>query len=171
MPEPVAFGDLLHLRAGVGDGDEPAAGLLAAHELLDAGEKVLAEDVRLERRPRLARDDEQGVLQIDGALEGLHLGRIGRIEHMKLRKPVDLPERRSDDFRAEARSAHAEEQDMREPGAPDRIAYTDQALDVRELVVRDAEPPKPLRFILAAPQGRIATPEPSDSRLRAPFRQ
>ena len=50
LPKTVALGDLLHLRARIGDGDEPAARFLRADELLDAVEEVLLEDVRLERR-------------------------------------------------------------------------------------------------------------------------
>ena len=53
---------------------------------VDAVEEILLENVGLERRARLARDDEERVFQIDFVLERLHLRRIGRIEHVKLRE-------------------------------------------------------------------------------------
>src|ERR1019366_6937657 len=41
VAEAVALGDLLHLRAGIGDRDKVAARLVGAHGLLDALEEVL----------------------------------------------------------------------------------------------------------------------------------
>ena len=58
-PELVLFGHLLHLRARIGDGDEAAP--VAAGAL----EEILLEDVRFERRSRLAGDDKQRARQVD----------------------------------------------------------------------------------------------------------
>ena len=49
VAEVVALGYLLHLRAGIGDGDEAAAGFFGAHSLLHALEEILLENIRLER--------------------------------------------------------------------------------------------------------------------------
>ena len=96
--------------------------------------------------------DEEGVLQIDLVLERLHLGRVGRIEHVKLREARDLPEGHLHPFRPEARSPHRQQEDVGEAGAPGHIGNVGQPLDMGQLVVRDAEPAEPLRFILAGPQ-------------------
>ena len=72
----VAFGNLLHFRARICDG-EATAGFLRADQSCDTVEEILLENVRLERRARLARDDEERVPQIDFVLESLHLSRIG----------------------------------------------------------------------------------------------
>ena len=76
-PKAVAFGNLLHFRARICDGEEATAGFLRADESCDTVEEILLENVRLERRARLARDDEERVPQIDFVLESLHLSRIG----------------------------------------------------------------------------------------------
>jgi hypothetical protein len=95
----VALGELLQLRARVGDGDEAPAGFLDADELRQAVEEVLLEDVRLERGARLAGHDEERVLEIDLVLERLHLRGVGGIEHVQLREVFDLSEGRLQDFR------------------------------------------------------------------------
>src|SRR5205085_10138933 len=51
--------DGLELRARVGDRDETAARGLLADARDDAVPEVRVEDVRLERRARLARDDDE----------------------------------------------------------------------------------------------------------------
>ena len=48
--------------------------------------------------------------------EGLHLGRIRGVQHEQLRIAVLLPERHSEDFRAQAGSAHSEQQSLLESG-------------------------------------------------------
>ena len=130
-----------------------------ADELLDALEEILLEDVRLERRARFARDDEERVAQIDFALERSDLRRIGRIEHVQLREAGDLAERRPHHFGTEARSAHAQQQHMGEAGAPAPLRrYAVNRSDVRQLAVGDAEPAEPLRLVLAGPQRRRRGP-------------
>ena len=147
------------------------AGFLRADEPLDTVEEILFENVGLERRARLARDDEERVFQIDFVLEGLHLSRIGRIEHVKFREPADRAEGRLDYFRTEARSPHSQQQDMGKAGTPGGFSNSGQALDVGQLVVGNAEPSEPLRFVPAAPERRIPAPELSDLALGAPLRQ
>ena len=89
-----------------------------ADDPLDAVEEILLEDVRLERRSRFARDDEERVLQIDLVLERLHLRRVGRIEHVQFREPGDRPEGLLHHFGTEARSPHSQQHHVGEAGAP-----------------------------------------------------
>ena len=69
VAEAVALGDLLHLGAGIGDGDEMAAGLVA-HGLLHALEEILFVDIRFECAAGLAGDDEERFGEIDFLLDG-----------------------------------------------------------------------------------------------------
>ena len=91
MAEVIGLGDLLHFRAGIGDGDEAAAGFVRADGLLHPFEEVLLENIGLERGAGLAGDDEQRPGQVDFVLGGLDLRRIGGIEHVQLGKPAILP--------------------------------------------------------------------------------
>ena len=59
VAEVIGLGDLLHFRAGIGDGDKAAAGFVRADGLLRPFEKVLLENIGLERGAGLAGDDEQ----------------------------------------------------------------------------------------------------------------
>jgi hypothetical protein len=71
------------------------------------------------------------VFQIDFVLAGLHLSRIGGIEHVKLREPADRPEGRLDYFRTEARSPHSQQEGKGEAGLSGGLSNPGQALDVR----------------------------------------
>src|SRR5262249_18891713 len=170
-PKAVAFGNLLQLRARIRNCEEVTAGFLGANEPLDTVEEILFENIGLERRARLARYDEERVFQIDFVLEGPHLSWIGRIEHVKFREPADRAEGRLDYFRAEARSPHSHKQDRGEAGPPGGFSNTGQAINVTQLVIGNAEPSEPLRFIFAAPERRIPAPELSDIALSAPLGQ
>ena len=79
-PKMVRLRDVLHLRVRIGDGDETVAGLFVPDRLNDALVEVLLEDVGLQRRARLAGDDEQRPLDVDGVLRGLDLRRVGRVQ-------------------------------------------------------------------------------------------
>ena len=168
VPEPVDLGHLLQLRPGVGDGDEAAARLLASEALGGALEEVLLEDRGLERGARFARHDEQRRRRIDPALEGADLRRIGGVEHVQLgelRLPAEGPLQH---LGAEARAAHAEEQNVREALGPRGFANAREPVQVRELAVGDPEPAEPLRLIAAGPQRRVARPEPPHLPVRLP---
>ena len=79
-------------------------------EILDEGK--LAGFARYVRRPgRLILVHTE----IDPAFEGLDLGRIGRIEDVKLGEAVDRSKCRLYHFGTEARPAHPEQQDVRKP--------------------------------------------------------
>ena len=104
---------LLQAGARIGDGDEvPGGG--AAEGSRRLGEKIIHQHVRLERRARLAGDDEQGARDIDATLETPHLLRVGGIEHMKRGIARRGSEALGQHLGAEARSAHAQEQHVGE---------------------------------------------------------
>src|SRR5260370_24044495 len=107
--EAVAPGDLFHLGAGIGDGDEARSDLRRADRLLGAREEILFEDVRLERGAGFARHDEERARRIDAALEGADLRGIGGIEHEQLGKARLTAEGFGEDLGSEARSANAQQ--------------------------------------------------------------
>ncbi len=86
VAETIGFGHLLHMRAGIGDGDEVLPGFGGADGLLHAFEEILLENIRLERAARLAGDDENCFREIELGFDGFDLRRIGGIENVKLRK-------------------------------------------------------------------------------------
>ena len=104
---------------------------------------------------------------------GLHLRRVGRVEHVQLRETRrSLPKVVLQHFGAQARSPHAQQAATWEkPAAPGRFRDPGQTLNVGQLAVGDAEPAEPLRFVLAGPERRVARPEPPDLALRVPFGQ
>ena len=75
--EVIALGHLLHLGAGIGDGDEVLAGFILADSLLHAIEEILLEDIWFQRAAGLAGDDAQRFCQINLVFNGLDLRRIG----------------------------------------------------------------------------------------------
>ena len=86
MAEVVAFGDLLHLRPGVGDGDKAAAGFVGTDGLLHALEEILLVDVGLERAAGFAGHDEKRLREIDLLFDVADLRRVGRIEDVEARE-------------------------------------------------------------------------------------
>ncbi len=72
---PVLCG-LLQLRSWVGNGHKiPSGGV--ADGVRYARKKIIHQNVRLERRPGLAGNDESRTCDIDAALEAPHLIRVG----------------------------------------------------------------------------------------------
>ena len=90
---------------------EPASSAPTA--LFATLEEILLEDIRFERAARLARHDEKSSGGIDLAFDCSNLCRVGRVEYQKRRAAL-TPERLCQHLRTEARSAHAEEYDVRE---------------------------------------------------------
>ena len=83
LAEAVGFSDLLHLRAGIGDGDEMRPGFRGADGLLHAFEEILLENIRLKRAARFARHDENCFGEIEFRLDGSDLRGIGGVENRK----------------------------------------------------------------------------------------
>ncbi len=169
MAEAIGLGDLLHLRAGVGDGDEAAAGFVRADGLLRPFEEILLENIGLERGAGLAGDDEQRLGQVDLVLDRLDLRRIGGIEHMQLRKARDLAEGHCQHVGAQTGAAHAQQQDVGEVF----LLYVGhggtQLIAVGDLLGGDVEPAHPVGFVRAGPERSVVLPEAADLVARSPI--
>src|SRR5882762_9441828 len=160
-PEAIGLGDPLHLRPRVGDRDEAAPDLRGTDGRLHALEEVLLEDVRLERRARLGRDDEERPREIHGRLERPDLRGIGRVEDVELGPADEAAEGHPEDFGAKARAAHAEHEDVAEASLPDVFGGAADVVDTAELLVHDPEPAEPPRLVAPGPQRRVPRPEPA----------
>src|SRR5439155_2474022 len=97
---------------------------LGSDDLPDALEEILLEDVRLERAPRLRRDDEERLCEVHLPLERPDLGGVGRVEHEQLGESVDPAERLLQKLGAEARASRSEQECVREPLALDVLGHT-----------------------------------------------
>ena len=124
------LGRLLQRRAWIGDGDKMPAGFRFADRVGDALEKVILENIRLGRGARLARHDEQRLAEIERAFDRLDLRRHGGVENAQARKVLFVAEHRRQDFRAEARAAHAEQERVGKSFAPDLLGEGLIALDL-----------------------------------------
>ena len=162
VAEAAVFRDLLHLGAGIGDGDEMAADFLVADLLADALVEILLEDVGLEGAAGFRRDDEECFLEVELFLDGLDLGGIGGIEHVEFGVAAELAEGQAEDFDAEAGAAHAEKHGVAEFGFLDFRGELLEVGDFFELLVDDGEPAEPLAFVGAGPEGRVLLPEARD---------
>ena len=169
VAEVIGLGDLLHFRAGIGDGDEAAAGFIRADSLLCTFEKVLLENIGLERGAGFAGNDEESFCQIDFVFGCLDLRRIGGIEHVQLREACDLAEG------LRQHSGHRLDPPMpsnRMSVKPSFLASATAALElvaVGDLLVDDVEPAQPLGFVRAGPERGVVLPEAADFVARAPI--
>ena len=112
------------MRAGISNRNEMAAGLIRAHHLLRAVEKILLENVGFERAAGLAGNDKKSPRNIDLAFDRLDLRRIGRVEYVKIRVPGGFAKGHAQHFRAQARSAHAEQKHIFKTRAPHLFRQT-----------------------------------------------
>ena len=167
-PEFVAFGNRLHFRPGVGYGDEPAAGLRVANLRPHALKEILLEDIRLQRASRFAGDDANRPCQIQFLLKRPNLRRVCRVQHVQLGKPGDFAEGHSQHFRAQARSAHAQQQRVFEFFAFDFRGQPLEGLKLRQLLLGDVQPARPFPFVLAGPERRVSGPESAHLAVRSP---
>ncbi len=97
--------------------------------------------------PDLLETMNRRLRQIDLVLECLDLRRIGGIEHVQFGEAGDLAESHAQHFRAQARSAHAEQQDVGEAFFLHVCDCGAQLVAVRDLLLGDAEPAQPLGFV------------------------
>ena len=116
MAKVIRFRDLLHLGTGIGNGNKLTPGLLCAHRLLRALEKILLEDVWFERAPTLTGNDEQRFRDVDLILKRPDLGGIGGVEHVQFGEAGNGAESHPQDFGTKTRSPHAEQKSVPEPG-------------------------------------------------------
>ena len=114
LTEPAVRSDLLHLRAGISDGDETAARFLRAYGLLHALKEILFEDVGLESRTGFAGDDEKSLSEIELAFACLDLRRVGGIENVQTREAVNFAKGHGQNFRSKARPSHTQQENAAE---------------------------------------------------------
>ena len=169
MQKAIRLRHLLHLRSRIGDRDELAAGFRRAHGLLGALEKILLENVGFERAARLAGNDEERLRNINQMLERFHLGGIGRIEHVQGREVRGPAERHAQNFRAQARSAHPEQQHMLKAAGLHFLRELRQLIVLRDLLIDDIEPAQPVGFVAAGPERGIALPQTLHLAARLPI--
>ena len=163
---------LLEVRAGIGDRDEAAGRLVGAHDLLHAIEEVRLEDVGLQRGARLAGHDEERSWP-DRPSPPTALTCAGSVESRTCSsgKPGTLAEGLLPDLRAEARSAHAEEQGVGEAFLLDLGPELREGGQVVELPVDDPDPADPARLVAARPQRGVARPQAARAALGVPVRE
>ena len=97
-------------------------------------------DVGFERAAGFAGNDEERLSEVDLLFDAADLCRVGGVEYMQAREAGRLPEGQGEHFRAQARSAHAEQQNVREPAALDLVRELVQLGGAGDLFVCDAEP-------------------------------
>jgi hypothetical protein len=159
-PEAPFLGQPLELRAGIGDRSELVAALPG----------TLPEEVevrtRLERRPRLRGSDEQRPTEIDGLRQPPDRLRMRGVQHME---PIST-ERPAEDLRGQAGTTHPQQDGVVDVGG-------DAGRELRELVEalahpeRLVQPPEPLRFVVAGPDGGVALPDALDQLVRSEIRR
>ena len=159
VAEAIAFSDLLHLRAGIGDCNEAVARFVGSQHLLHAFKKILFVDVGFERAARFARNNEESFREIDFCFRVLDLRGVGGIEYVEPRKAGLLAESEGQNLRAKARSAHPEEQDVAEASALYFGRQFFELANVRQLLLSDVEPSQPGRFVFARPERLVVIPE------------
>src|SRR5260370_41856695 len=88
---------------------------------------------------------------------------------MQFRKPIDFAEGLAKYFGAEARSTHSQEHDVRKGRGLNLFGELHKTRSCFLLLANDAPPAKPLVFIGAGPQRRIARPHLANLSARDPF--
>ena len=143
-PEAPLGGELGKGRAGVGDGDE------ALTRLGDAGGGDRLPEVgevrgRLERRPRLAGDQEEGALDVEVPLQVDDRLGVGGVQDVKDGVSGGAAEGGAQHLRAEAGAAHAEE--ARRRRSPPAAPRSPAPVELRHPPAhgeRDVEPAQPV---------------------------
>src|SRR5215472_4916647 len=170
MQKAVALCDLLHLRTWVGNRNELTAGLAGADRLSGAFKEILLEDVRLERAARFAGNDEKGFCDLDLMFKGFDLRGVGRVQDVQHRKTRQVSEGHTQDFRAQTRSSHAEQQHVLKAARLNLLRELLQLIVLSNLLFDDVQPSQPLRFVVPRPQARVAIPKTLYLSSRLPFR-
>ena len=112
---------LLQSRPRIGNGHKiPSGGV--ADGVGDARKKIIHQNVRLERGPGLAGNDEGCACDVDAALEAPHLIRVGGIEHMQLGIAGRRSQTLGQHFGSKTRSAHAKEENVAEAALAQLLA-------------------------------------------------
>ncbi len=158
---------LLQRRAGVGHRDEMVASPLLALQCDDAVEKVVQEDIGLQRTAGLGGDDEQSIAELDRALNRLDLLRVGAVQHVEAWPPQRPLEGLAENRGTEARTAHPQKDDVGEV-AFHLVGKIVKPIDVGQLLLRDVQPTDPFAFVGSAPERFVSRPQAPNPALRAP---
>jgi hypothetical protein len=154
--KPALPGELLQARAGVGDRRVVAA-------VVDEREEVREQRQRLDRAPRLGRDDEQRPLGRDRRLHGTDRRRVGRVEHVQPQARRLRGEGAAQHLRSERGAAHPEQDRV---GEAIRAKFAGEPLDVLQLAehaLGDRQPAEAVGHLGGArrgPQGGVAGAHP-----------
>src|SRR5258705_3312191 len=81
---------------------------------------------------------------------------------MQFGKPFDLAERHPQNFRTQARAAHAQQQRVLELGFFYVGCNFLEDVNLGKLFFDNVQPTQPLRFVGAGPDGSVALPKPPD---------
>ena len=133
--------------------------LFGANRLLSAFKEILFEDIGFESTSGLAGDDEQRLRNVDLVLERFHLRRIGRIEHMQVRKLRNPAKSHPQNFGTKARTAHPQKENVLKTAEMNFLREFLQFVLMRGLLFNNVEPAEPLRFVVAGPEARVAIPQ------------
>jgi hypothetical protein len=168
VAEVAVFGDLLHLGAGVGDGDEVAASVVVADGVLHLLEEILLEDVGLKGGAGLAGDDDERLLEIEAVADGLDLLGVGGVEDVERGEVRLAAEGERKHLRAEAGAAHAEEEDVAEAAGFDVCCEGGEAGEIGVLALDNVDPAHPFLLAVAGPEGGVALPEAGELVIGVP---
>ena len=144
--------------------------LLDPNGLRHSLEEILEQDVRFECASGLTRHDHERTSYVERVGHRRDLSGIGRIEHAQGGETLDVTERRGKHIRAQARSAHPEQQDIGESTSPHGFGDRAQPIEILELIRRDTKPPEPSILVGPGPQRGIACPQPLSASVRLPVR-
>ena len=155
----IAFGHLLHLRSGIGDRDEMAAGFSAPTVCFVRSKKYCLKMFGSSVLPDLLETMNSvfamsiwcsNAFTCAGSVESSTC-RVG-----KLRNPA---EGHAQNFRTQAGSAHAQQQYMLEAARVNLFRELLQLILLRDLLFDNVEPSQPVGFVASGPQARIALPQ------------
>src|SRR5260370_1766012 len=150
---------MLHLRTRLGTRNEAMPGFFFSDDCLDPCEEILFVNVGFEGAAGFAGDDEQRALQVDLGFNGFDLRGISGVEDMQLGKSFDLAEGNPQDFRAKARTSHAEQKRVLESSLLYFGSKRSQSAAVCHLVIGDAKPAEPMILVGSGPKPTVAPPQ------------
>ncbi len=159
MPKTIGFGDFLHVRTGIGDSDEALACFGGAHCFFHALVEILFEDVWFEGAAGFAGNDENRFGDVYVLFNRANLCGIGGIEDVELRMARNIPVGLLENFDTEAGTAHAQEHSVLKSSLVNFVGNLLELAFVRNLIVGNGQPAKPLVFVLVGPQRRVARPQ------------
>src|ERR1700722_3054757 len=159
IAEVVGLSDFLHVRAGIGGGDEALSGFGGTDRFGDQIVEKLLEDIGLKRAAGFAGHDEDRLVDVDILFDGADLRRIGRIQHVHLRTPRLVPVGLGENFDAQAGTAHAQQDAMGESSFLDVRGDFFQFVVLGDLFGDNGEPAKPFAFVGVGPKRSVFGPQ------------